>query len=158
VGTSSPSATGRRTDMRANIGRLTALLLLGFFCDPAVSGQEATDMKLEDAGFIVRVADTPATIARLKTVPARTFIRRVKAGRAYYMYVDPNLCKCVYLGNQDAMNNYRAMVAKRRQQFLLQSPDATLPPGLAPESTMIQDIDADAGDTLPEGDILDFKF
>jgi hypothetical protein len=144
--------------MRLNIGRLVALLLFGFFCDPAVSGQEATDMKLEDAGFIARVADTPAKIARLKTVPAHKFIRRVKAGRAYYTYVDPVLCKCAYLGDQDAMNNYRAMVDKRRQQFLLQSPNAQLPPGLSPEHMMIQEADVDAGETMPEGDILNFKF
>ena len=144
--------------MRANIGRLAALVLLGFLCDPAASGQEATDMKLEDAGFISRVADTPAKMARLKTMPARQFIRRVKAGRPYYMYVDPDLCKCVYHGGQDAMNNYRAMVSKRRQQFFLQSPDAPLPPGLAPEHTMVHEMDADAADTLPDGDILDFKF
>lgn len=141
------------TNMRANFGRLMALLLIGFFCDPAVSGQEATDMKLEDAGFVVRVADTPARIARLNTVSAHKFIRRVKAGHAYFMYVDPSLCKCVYLGDQDAMNNYRAMVVKRRQAFLLQTPNAQLPPGLAPEATMIEDVDADIGDT-----ILDYKF
>ncbi len=144
--------------MRANIGRLVALLLIGFFCNPAVSGQEATDMKLEDAGFTVRVADTPAKAARLHAVPARKFIRRVKAGRAYYLYVDPGLCKCAYLGNQDAMNNYRAMVTTRRQTFLLQSPNAQLPPALAPESTMIQDIDVETDGTVPEGDILDYKF
>lgn len=144
--------------MRANIGRLVALLLIGFFCDPAVSGQEATDMKLEDAGFIARVADTPAKLARLGAVPARKFIRRVKAGRAYYLYADPDLCKCVYLGSQDAMNNYRAMVTKRRQQFLLQSPDAQLPVTLAPEHIMVQDIDADADAAMRPGDILDYQF
>ena len=144
--------------MRANIGRLTALLLLGFFCDPAASGQEATDMKLADAGFIVRVADTPAKIARLRTVPSRKFLRRVKAGRTTYMYVDPDLCKCVYLGGQDAMNNYRAMVTKRRQQFFLQSPNTQLPPGLSPENDIIQDVDVDDADTMPGGDIFGNPF
>ncbi len=144
--------------MRVAIGRLTALLLFGFLCDPAVSGQEAADMKLTDAGFIARVADTPASIARLRAVPARRFIRRVKAGRPYYIYADPDLCKCVYVGGQDAMNDYRDMVDKRRQRFLLQTPDAPLPPGLRPEHTMIRDIDADAGATMTEGDILDFGF
>ena len=144
--------------MRANIGRLAALLLLGFFCDPAVSGQEATDMKLADAGFIVRVADTPAKIARLRAVPARKFLRRVKAGRTTYMYVDPDLCKCVYLGGQDAMNNYRAMVTRRRQQFFLQSPNAQLPPGLSPENDLIQDVDVDDADTMPGGDMFAVPF
>ena len=115
-------------------------------------------MKLEDAGFVVRVADTPAKIARLRAVPARKFLRRVKAGHAYYMYADPDLCRCVYLGNQDAMNNYRAMATLRRQQFFLQSPNAQLPPGLSPENDLVQDIDVDSDDTMPTGDILDYPF
>ena len=104
----------------------------------------------------MRAADTPAGLARLKTVPAHKFIRRVKAGRAYYMYVDPTLCKCVYLGDQDAMNNFRAMRATQRQQFFLQSPGAALPAGLAPENEVVQDIDTDA--VVPDGDILDYQF
>lgn len=144
--------------MRVNIGRLLALLLIGFFSESAVSSQEATDMKLEDAGFVARVADTPAKMARLKTMPPRKFIRRVKAGKPYYVYVDPDLCKCAYLGDQDAMNNYRAMVDTRRQRFFLQSPNAPLPPGLNPEHTMIEEMNADAADALPEGDILDLRF
>jgi hypothetical protein len=144
--------------MRANIGRLVALLFIGFSSDAAVSGQEATDMKLEDAGFIARIADTSEKMARLKTMPPHKFVRRIKAGKPYYMYVDPDTCKCVYLGNQDAMDSYRAMVSKRRQQFLLQSPDLSLPPHLAPERTIIYDMDTDAGDPLVDGNILDFKF
>jgi len=139
--------------MRANDVRLLALLIFGFFCDPGAAGQEATDMHLRDAGFIVRVADTPAKIARLRTVPARKFIRRAKAGRSYFMYVDPNTCKCAFLGSEQAMQAYRDMASERLQQ-----PDAMPPAGVAPERQIIQDIRGDADEMITEGDILDYEF
>jgi hypothetical protein len=139
--------------MRAKDARLLALLIFGFFCDPGTAGQEATDMHLKDAGFIVRVADTPAQVARLRTVPARKFIRRRKAGRAYYMYVDPDTCKCVFLGSEQAMQSYRDTAAKRLQQT-----DAMPPAGAAPEQQIIQDIRGDAGELITEGDILEYEF
>ncbi len=139
--------------MRANDARLLALLIFGFFCDPGAAGQEATDMHLRDAGFIVRVADTPAKIARLRTVPARKFIRRAKAGRSYFMYVDPDTCKCAFLGSEQAMQAYRDMASERLQQ-----PDAMPPAGVAPERQIIQDIRGDADEMITEGDILDYEF
>jgi hypothetical protein len=139
--------------MRTTEARLLALLIFGFFCDPGAAGQEAADMHLEDAGFIARVADTPAQIARLRTVPARKFIRRTKAGRAYYMYVDPDTCKCVFLGSEQAMKTYRDMAAARLQQ-----PGNVLEAGVAPERQIIQDINGDAAELITDGDILDYAF
>jgi len=139
--------------MRANKANLLALLIAGFFCDPGAAGQEAIDMKLRDAGFIVRAADTPAQIARLRTVPARTFIRRRKAGRAYYMYVDPDTCKCAFLGGEDAMKAYRAMAEARLQQ-----PIASPAAGVEPERQIVRDIDGDAAEMITDGDILDYAF
>ena len=137
--------------MRTDKARLLALLLFGFFCDPGAAGQEPTDMHLEDAGFIARVADTPAQIARLRTLPSRKFLRRVKAGRPYYLYIDPDTCKCVFLGDEDAMKTYRDMVVARR----LQQPDNVPPGGVNPERLMIEEDNID-GDDIPDGDILDF--
>jgi hypothetical protein len=139
--------------MRANKANLLVLLIFGFFCDPGAAGQEAIDMHLRDAGFIARVADTPAQIARLRTVPARKFIRRRKAGRAYYMYVDPDTCKCAFLGDEDAMKTYRTMATARLQQ-----PDAVPPSGVAPERQIIEDINGDAAELITDGDILDYAF
>ena len=108
----------------------------------------------------MRVADTPATLARLRTLPPRKFIRRVKAGRPYFMYADPDACKCVFVGDLDAMKSYRDMAAKRGSSLQLKFPNAAaLPPGgVEPEQSLIQDIDTDTGIRIPDGDILDFKF
>ena len=107
--------------MRASDARLMALLIFGLFGDPAAAGQEANDMKLEDAGFVVRVADTPAKFDRLRTLPPRKFIRRVKTGQPYFMYADPDACKCVFVGDADAMKSYRGM--RRLPPLQLQLPE-----------------------------------
>ena len=134
--------------MRAGTARLLVLLVAGWFCEPGVAGQEATDMFLKDAGFVVRVADTPAERARLRAVPARKFLRRHKEGHAYYIYVDPDACRCAFLGDEDAMKTYRDMVAR--------IPDGPMGAGLRPELE-INDMNAAAWGDVPEGDILDFK-
>ena len=53
------------------------------------SAQEAIGMKLEAAGFVMREANTPKKLARLKTLPPHKFVRRMKNGAAYFNYADP---------------------------------------------------------------------
>ena len=62
-------------------------------------------------GFVMRAADTPAQIERLRQLPPRTFVARSKNGRRYYLYADPDYCKCVFVGDETAMRNYRDMVS-----------------------------------------------
>ncbi len=73
--------------------------------------QLGTEMKLADAGFIMRVAKTPRQMERLRTIPARRMVARTKDGVRHYLYADPAGCQCVLIGNERAMTNYRAMVA-----------------------------------------------
>jgi hypothetical protein len=138
--------------VRMNSPRLLALLILGFFVDPGAAGQEATDMHLEDAGFITRVADTPEQIARLRAFPPRKFLRRTKNGRPYYLYIDPDSCKCVFLGSLDAMKTYRDMVKAGTAQL----PNYMLGGGVDPER-LIMDEDNIDGSDIPDGDIYDFN-
>jgi hypothetical protein len=72
--------------------------------------QLATEMKLTDAGFIMRIAKTPRQMERLKTIPARRMVARTKDGVRHYYYADPGGCQCVMIGNERAMANYRDMV------------------------------------------------
>ncbi len=50
--------------------------------------QLVTDMRLEDAGFVMRRADTPDKMRRAQLLPARKFVARVKDGKRYYLYAD----------------------------------------------------------------------
>ena len=85
---------------------------------PAVA-QLPADMKLEDAGFKMKEANTPQKMARLRSIPPRIFVPHRKNGQLYYVYADPDYCKCAFVGDPAAMQAYRDMVAQRR----LQQPD-----------------------------------
>jgi hypothetical protein len=92
---------------------LVAAAMAGL-CGPAmydpVMAQEATGMRLADAGFVMKEANTPRKMERLQTLPPHKFIRRVKNGVPYYIYADPTYCKCAMIGRQAAMDSYRAML------------------------------------------------
>ena len=96
--------------MRFHPAHFTALLAAMLFGGPVAAGQEGTDMKLEDMGFIMRPATTPAQMERLRLLPPRKFVRRTKGDRRYYLYADPDFCQCVFVGNELAMKNYQALV------------------------------------------------
>ena len=132
--------------------RIVAFLIFGL-SGGADAGQEGRDMKLEDVGFVMRPAETPAQIERLRLLPPRTFIARAKNGRRYYLYADPDYCKCVFVGGELAMKNYQDMVSP-----LPQAPMAIGPGKPSVASEMIQEMDPSLGMTIVDGDILDNSF
>jgi hypothetical protein len=130
--------------------RVLALLFFGLFGGTAQAGQEGQDMKLEDVGFVMRPANTPAEVNRLKLLPPRKFIARTANGRRYYIYADPDYCKCAFVGDELAMKNYRDLISPPPQAPT--TVDAGGPPSVTTE--MIQEIDPGFG--VPFGDIFDF--
>ena len=76
------------------------------------SGTVHSSNVLINAGFVMRAADTPDKVARLKRFPADKFAsRKTGDGRVYYVYADPVYCVCAYVGTQQAMDNYRKVMA-----------------------------------------------
>ena len=138
--------------MNLHIARVIALLVFGLLAGDAAASQEGRDMKLEDVGFIMRPANTPAELQRLKLMPPRTFVARNKAGRRYYLYADPDYCKCVFLGDELAMKNYRDLVSPPPQAPMVIGSD------VSPATAIVQDIDPSIDGSIPDGDILDFPF
>jgi len=134
----------------------SALAVSGLFAAPAAA-QEALGMKLEDAGFKMRVANTPKQLARLKQLPQHRFVKRTKDGRSYYLYADPVYCKCLFLGGVRAMNNYQMMVAPPPSGLPSFSPGGGT--GNKAENEMILSMDQDLNDSIiPNDDFLDFPF
>ncbi|MBS0249183.1 MAG: hypothetical protein JSR61_21420 [Proteobacteria bacterium] len=117
-----------------------------------VSAQLGPDMKLEDAGFVMRPANTAEQLALIKRVPPRRFVARVKNGKRYYVYADPALCKCVFVGDGVALEAYRDM-RKRLQQ-----PGAVPGSGVAPQAELVDDMDGDLAGIIDDDNILDWKF
>jgi hypothetical protein len=83
----------------------------------AAQSQLGKDMKLEDAGFKMREANTPQKMARLNSIPPYKFVPHRKNGARYYVYADPS-CRCAFVCDENAMKTYRDMVAPPGRGFL----------------------------------------
>jgi hypothetical protein len=139
---------------RLPLVRLAIVLAASGAAAPA-QAQPATDMKLEDAGFIMRRADTPEKMAQLRKLPPRQFATRMgKTGR-YFIWADPDTCQCAFVGTEKARQAFLDMRRARLPQ-----PD-NVPArdrGNAPTEMMLHDMDMDAGINVPDGDVLDYQF
>jgi hypothetical protein len=81
-----------------------------FMPDPWTT--ETTEQLLAAAGFDQKLADSPEKLANLQLLtPARRLVSQERNGQLYYVYADPALCKCMYVGT--AAHYERA----RRQQL-----------------------------------------
>ena len=128
---------------------LSPLALAAWMEVTAHAQQRAIDRDLIAAGFVMRPADTPGKMARLKALPPHRFAARTKDGVRYYIYPDAADCKCAFVGYQKAYDTYRDMVAPPAPppgvQDLANQP---VRPGAG--SLMIHEMNEDAG--LMNGD------
>jgi hypothetical protein len=131
--------------------RMLGAMAVAFAAFEAAAQQLATDMKLEDAGFIMRRAETPAHIARLRQLPPHKFIARMGPSGRYYVYADAEVCKCAFVGTERALQAFRDMRAK------LPQPDNVGAGGPSVEQIMIHDMTND-GVGEPGSDIIDYRF
>lgn len=65
--------------------------------------------KLSAAGFTIKPANTPEREAMLARLPANKFVRRTSGDSVHYVYADPLVCVCLYVGTQEAYNRYSAL-------------------------------------------------
>jgi hypothetical protein len=144
-------ASSMKTCVR--IDRLGVIaLIVGLFGGAVEAGQEGTDMRLEDMGFIMRPANTPEQMGRLRLLPARKFVARTKDGNRYYLYADPDYCRCIFVGNELAMKNYQRLNASSS------APPMPLGPDRGPTTgSLIEEIDPAINVMEGNGDILDYS-
>jgi len=70
-----------------------------------------TEQLLTAAGFRKKVADTPEKLAHIEMLtPARKLVEHRRDGQLYYVYADPDLCKCLYVGTP---TQYQLALEKR---------------------------------------------
>jgi len=137
----------------ASLQRVLVIALLGLFAAEADAQQEAIDMHLEDVGFIMRAA-TPQQFDRLRSLPARRFIARTVSGRRYYLYADPDLCKCVFLGSEMAMQSYQDLISAASASSATSAANAAAqtPAG----QVLIEEMNDDLNRSIAPGDFLDY--
>ncbi len=65
------------------------------------------------AGFKFVPANTPQRQAAFKNLPPHKFSREIKNGQVFYVYPDPTVCVCIYVGNAAAYGTYRNNVFQK---------------------------------------------
>lgn len=118
--------------------------------------RRAEDMTLERAGFVIREADTPKKAASMKRLPPRQFVSRTTPQGRYYLYAEPDYCKCVFVGSEQAMANWRTETTKVPPSQMAPT-IAVAPRGATATDTTVLNMDADLADLEPD-DILHYRF
>ena len=72
---------------------------------------------LAAAGFVVRPVNTAARQEALAHLPPHHFVQRIHGDAVVYLYADPLVCNCLYIGSQEAYGRYRQ---ERLQQRMLE--------------------------------------
>jgi hypothetical protein len=67
----------------------------------------STEEFLSAAGFQTEAVDTPEKLADLQTLPARQLLPQTRDGKTFYVYLDPSVCHCLYVGGEPEYRRYQ---------------------------------------------------
>ncbi len=95
------------------LATLAACLAVAACATPQQRTENREDL-LAAAGFTVQPANTPARVASLRRLPPNKVVQRTRGGTMRYLYADPLVCGCLYVGDQAAFGRYRQEVLQRQ--------------------------------------------
>lgn len=75
---------------------------------------QAREDTLVAAGFSFQPANTPERQAELKTLPPHTFAYQERDGKIVYLYADPTVCNCLYIGSEEAYQRYHFLMLQKQ--------------------------------------------
>ena len=81
--------------------------------DPSRAIMNKEDM-LVASGFKFVPANSPERIASFNTLPKHKFVRQVNGNKVVYIYADPTICNCLYVGGQKSYGTYQARRLDKR--------------------------------------------
>jgi hypothetical protein len=115
-----PVAAGHRHLFRVHGIRALRLLpaVVPLLCPSVLAAAEApsrpslekNNFYLSSAGFRVQVANDPAGQKTLRALPAHRFVVNGVGDALRYSYAEPQHCVCIFVGTQQAYDNYREML------------------------------------------------
>ena len=73
-----------------------------------------TENHLFTAGFKIMMADTPERQGMLNTLTPETITRIPREDNVYYIYADPDICSCLYVGREAEFRKLQRLMAERR--------------------------------------------
>lgn len=93
---------------------VTLLCIVGLAaCETTRETVSRHEDNLSAAGFIMRPANTPERQAMLNRLPPHRFVKRVNGDTVHYVYADPLVCDCLYVGSQKAYSNYQRYLEQK---------------------------------------------
>ena len=92
---------------------LAACLALAACATPQQRAEHREDL-LAAAGFTALPADTAQRTASLHALPPNKVVQRIRGASIRYVYADPLVCACLYVGDQAAFGRYRQEVYQRQ--------------------------------------------
>ena len=78
------------------------------------SDVDTQEQLLSAAGFQMKLADTPQKLAHLQTLTSQKLVPHTKDGKLYYVYADPEYCKCLFVGNPPAYQKYQQLAVQQK--------------------------------------------
>ncbi len=98
--------------LRANVASRLGLCLSLLACACATSPDAVArkEDRLTQAGFQIRLANTPERRTMLASLPADRFVQRARGDVVHYVYADPVVCGCLYVGSKDAYEQYKQIM------------------------------------------------
>ena len=103
----------RLVSKRLGLLAVLPLLALGA-CVPQQQLVADKEDSLAAAGFILRPANTPERQAMLNRLPPHRFVRHIHGDNVTYVYADPLVCDCLYVGSQAAYSQYQQTVQAKQ--------------------------------------------
>src|SRR5262245_26908502 len=95
----------------------TIVVVGGLLLGACATGERDRAAQIEPlliaAGFQKRVADTPQKLAHLQQLEPLKLVPHARKTSVYYVYADPNGCRCAYVGNEMAFEQYQGLVLKQ---------------------------------------------
>ncbi|SKA34761.1 hypothetical protein SAMN02745126_05537 [Enhydrobacter aerosaccus] len=82
-------------------------------CDHRANVANKEDMMVA-SGFRFVPVNTPERLALFQQLPPHKFLKQIKGDKIIYIYPDPTVCGCLYVGNAQAYTNYRKAVFDKR--------------------------------------------
>jgi hypothetical protein len=79
---------------------------------PSQPSLEKNSFYLSSAGFRVQVANDPAGQKALRALPAHRFVVNGVGDDLRYFYAEPQHCVCVFVGTQQAYDNYHKILSQ----------------------------------------------
>jgi hypothetical protein len=93
-----------------------SILAVMGLCAAVVACSSNTQFKenmLSSSGFKATSPKTPAQVASFNSLPAHKLTKTSYKGKTVWVYRDPTVCACLYIGDQKAHDAYSQQVAAK---------------------------------------------